>query len=238
MLPPYFFLLLFRYRRNSDGTVHTIMKNWIPITGIVALLASGGYWLTIYPGTVGATTAPAASASPASLNAALVSGSDSTAPLASTAADTAAASKDKTANMQATTSGVNGALSSRSLTPALTRLINPPQTLQMEDRKWAVLGTRDVAQATGQIKVLVLREEASGQLDYRQSALRFMLQPGTDYEAFIRGRRNAQRLFVNAMYGEVAVDAAYIADEYTALSQDKRVVKVQFMPLVVPVKPR
>lgn len=214
------------------------MKNWLPVTGIVALLASSCYWLIMHPGAVGATTASAPSASPASENTALMSGSDSTAPPATTAAGTAAASTENIPNVLATTPGAHGAGSIRALPPALTRSIDPPQTLQIEDRKWVVLGTRDVAQTAGQTKVLVLRDETSGQLDYRQSALRFMLQPGTDYEAFIRGRRNAQRLFVNLMYGEVAVDAAYIADEYTALSRDKRVVKVQFMPLVVPVNLR
>ena len=209
------------------------MKNWIPITAIVALLASGGYWLTMHPGTVGATTTSSASASPTNPSAALISSGDSTVPPASSAVST-----EKTSSMQATTPGANGATNSGGLAPALTRPIDPPQTLLIEDRKWAVLGTRDVVQATGQITVLVLRDEASGQLDYRQSALRFMLQPGTDYEAFIRERRNAQRLFVNVMFGEIAVDAAYIADEYTALSRDKRVVKVQFIPLVVPAKPR
>ena len=79
---------------------------------------------------------------------------------------------------------------------------------------------------------------SSGQLDYRQSALRFVLQPGQDYEAFIRERRNAQRVFVNLLYGDISVDPTTIAAEYTALAADKRVVKVQFIPLVVPSKPR
>ena len=87
-----------------------------------------------------------------------------------------------------------------------------------------------MTQGKRQITVLVLRDEASGQLDYRQSALRLVLQPGTDYEAFIRERRHAQRVFVNPLYADIAVDAALIAFEYTALAADSQVVQVRFIP--------
>ena len=214
------------------------MKNWIPITGIVAVLAAGGYWLVMQPGTLGATTTLATDAPAPGQNANVVQGSSTT---STTAADAsaAAASSAKPSTMQASSSSPQSAETKASSAPvALTRAIDPPQTLQINDRTWAVLGTRDVPQGNGKQTVLVLRDEVSGQLDYRQSALRFVLQPGSDYEALIRERRNAQRLFVNVMYGEIAVDAAYIAAEYSALANDKRVLKVQFMPLVAPVKPR
>jgi hypothetical protein len=211
------------------------MKNWIPVTVVVALLASGGYWLFTHPVTVSATPAIAASAPPSSHNATAAPSTDnSAAPGRSAAAE----SMKKPSDMQATASSLNSAGASSSSAVALTRVIDPLQTLQIGERTWAVLGTRDVAQGNRKQTVLVLRDEASGQLDYRQSALRFVLRPDEDYEAFIRERRNAQRLFVNVLYGEMAVDAAYIAAEYTTLSSDKRVVKVQFMPLVVPARPR
>ena len=122
--------------------------------------------------------------------------------------------------------------------PPLTREFDRPEILQIDDRKWAVLGTRDVLQGNGYLTVLVLRDESSGQLEFRQSALRFVLEPGADYEAFIRGRRNTQRIFVNSLYADVAVASANIAAEYTAFAADTQVLKVQFIPLVVPVKPR
>lgn len=116
--------------------------------------------------------------------------------------------------------------------PELARSL-PEQgaTVNIGDREWRVLGSRELVNASGTQTVLVLRDEASGQLDYRQSALRFVLNEGQDYEAFIRSRSNATRLFANPLYGDIAVDAANIAAEYTALSTDSRVSKVMFIPL-------
>ncbi len=211
------------------------MKNWITVAAVVALLASGGYWFVAHPGTVGATTNISTSVPSPTQNAtATPFAASSAAPDRRTAAE----ATKKPSDLQVTPSNVNRADASDSSIIALTRVIEPLQTLQIGERAWEVLGTRDVPQGNGQQTVLVLRDTASGQLDYRQSALRFELQPGTDYEAFIREHRNAQRLFVNVLYGEVAVDAAYIAAQYTALVSDKRVVKVQFIPLVVSTNPR
>ena len=209
------------------------MKNWTLITAAVALLATGGYWLTLQAGSAGASTASAANASGAGQNDTSAMSSNSTLATAGVAVD-----PPNNLNGQVFNPSANQLNTSGTLNPPLTRAVYPPQTLQIGDRKWTVLGTRDVTQDTGQKSILVLRDEISGQLDYRQSALRFVLQPGNNYEAFIRERRNAQRVFVNVLYGEIAVDAAYIAAEYTALASDKRVAKVQFMPLVVPAKPR
>ncbi len=118
-------------------------------------------------------------------------------------------------------------------TPELTVRLPDPAPVKIGDRDWAVLGTREVVNPAGRLATLVLRDEASGQLDYRQSALRFVLNEGQDYEAFIRSRSNATRLFANPLYGDISVDPANIAAEYTALARDPRVSKVMFIPLEV-----
>lgn len=106
----------------------------------------------------------------------------------------------------------------------------------MAGRDWSVLGTREAVNDGGSQTILVLRDELSGQLEYRQSALRVVLREGLDYESFIRERPHARRLFVNPLYGEIAVDPAQIGAEYLALSSDPRVLKVSFLPIAVPLK--
>ena len=224
------------------------MKKSFFVAGIVALamLLVLGYWWLAPSGSRVATTA--ASTQPAAAQtAAQTTAATPTPPQTTTLpqdGDSRAASGNTYANLPAGVKSASNApepaaaVKSAYPNPALTRVLEPAPTFQIEDRKWAVLGTRDVPQGNTQQTVLVLRDEASGQLDYRQSALRFVLQPGTDYEAFIRERRNAQRVFVNALYGDVSLDPAYIAAEYTALANDKRVVKVQFIPLTMPAKAR
>jgi hypothetical protein len=122
--------------------------------------------------------------------------------------------------------------------PELTRALEQVQSVQMAGRAWSVLGTKDVVNGHGTQVVLVLRDELSGQLDYRQSALRVVLRDGVDYEAFISALPNAKRLFVNSLYGEIGVDAANIGTQYAALTSDARVLKVHFIPLAVPAKSR
>lgn len=122
--------------------------------------------------------------------------------------------------------------------PDLTRPLPQMPEIQIGDRGWRVLGTNDVVNDNGKQTVLVLRDEESGQLAYRQSALRFVLKDGLDYESFISERTRARRLFANPLHGDIAVDAANIGAEYTALSGDPRVVMVVFIPLVVPARPR
>lgn len=223
------------------------MKRWIPITGIVGLLAAGGYWFMANAVSQGKPTTPAASAAPnGSIAPNTVAAGTPVAGESSTLTPSKDSTTGQTSNVPATPPSATNTSASTSTNssangtpaPALTRALEPSQAVVINERPWAVLGTRDVPQGKGQQKVLILRDEASGQLDYRQSALRFELQPGADYEAFIRERRNAQRLFANLLYGEIAVDAANIAAEYTTLAADKRVLKVQFIPLVVPVTPR
>ncbi len=120
--------------------------------------------------------------------------------------------------------------------PSLTRPLPQLPGIQIGDREWKILGTNDVVNDTGKQTVLVLRDEVSGQLAYRQASLRFVLKDGENYEAFIAERSHAKRLFVNILHGDIAVDAANIGAEYTALSHDPRVVKVDFIPLVVPAR--
>lgn len=123
--------------------------------------------------------------------------------------------------------------------PELTRRLSEDGVaVKIGDREWRVLGSREALNASGKQTILVLRDELSGQLDYRQSALRFVLNEGQDYESFIRSRGNATRLFANPLYGDIGVDAANIAAEYTALASDARVNKVMFIPLEVKPKAR
>ncbi len=122
--------------------------------------------------------------------------------------------------------------------PELTRPLEQVQSVQMAGREWSVLGTKDVVNELGKQSVLVLRDEISGQLEYRQSALRVVLREGVDYEAFISALPNAKRLFVNQLYGEIGVDAAYIGAQYASLASDPRVLRVNFIALAVPVRPR
>ena len=122
--------------------------------------------------------------------------------------------------------------------PELTRALEQVQRVQMAGREWSVLGTKDVVNSLGTQVVLVLRDEISGQLEYRQSALRVVLREGVDYEAFISALPNAKRLFVNPLYGEIGVDAAYIGAQYVALAGDPRVLRVHFIPIAVPARAR
>jgi hypothetical protein len=123
-------------------------------------------------------------------------------------------------------------------TPDLTRPLPPMPTIQIGGRDWKVLGTNDIVNDHGKQSILVLRDEESGQLAYRQSALRFVLKDGVDYESFIVERTLARRLFANPLHGDIAVDAADIGAEYAVLSGDPRVIKVVFIPLVVPFRPK
>ncbi|MDD5335172.1 MAG: hypothetical protein PHS32_15685 [Rhodoferax sp.] len=122
--------------------------------------------------------------------------------------------------------------------PALTRQQEPAPKVSMAGRDWLLLGAREVVNGNAKQTIVVLRDELSGQLEYRQSALRVVLREGLDYEAFIRERPHARRLFVNPLYGEIAVDPAQIGAEYLALSSDPRVLKVTFLPIAVPLKAR
>jgi hypothetical protein len=45
-------------------------------------------------------------------------------------------------------------------------------------------------------------------------------------------------LFVNPLYGEIGVDAAYIGAQYASLASDPRVLQVNFIPLAVAARPR
>ncbi|MBP6645283.1 MAG: hypothetical protein KA207_05460 [Burkholderiaceae bacterium] len=122
--------------------------------------------------------------------------------------------------------------------PTPKRSFDNAPVVVVGDREWRVLGARESVDSGKTQTVLVLRDEASGQLHYRQSALRLVLKEGEDYEAFIRERTQARRVFVNPLYGDIAVDAALISAEYTALANDARVSQVMFIPLPTPAKPR
>ena len=124
-------------------------------------------------------------------------------------------------------------------TPELTRALRNPEAVRIGDRDWSVLGVREIVGASGGNQTtLVLRDETSGQLNYRQSALRFVLTEGQDYEAFIRSRGAVTRLFANPLYADIGVDPARIAAEYAALASDRRVAKVMFIPLEVRATPK
>ena len=120
----------------------------------------------------------------------------------------------------------------------LDRELTGTHKVSYDGRERSVLGTKQITNQNGTQAVLLVRDDSSGQIDYWQSGLRFELRPGTDYEAFIRGRSALTRRFVNIEHAQVAVDAASIASEYAALQADPRVVSVSLLPLVMPVRAR
>lgn len=116
----------------------------------------------------------------------------------------------------------------------LSRLLAGNQAVSYDGRMRIVLGTKE-----GSLQpVLLVRDEASGQIDYFQSGLQFRLKPGTDFEAFIRERQAMQRYFNNSDYATVMVDAGSIASEYNALQNDPRVALVTFLKLKTLTNPR
>lgn len=162
------------------------------------------------------------------------------APVASTSAPEAASSVPAVSTPvapapqgQASTTGPTMTQRKAWPAPDLTRALPEPGMVKIGDRDWAILGTRDVQGASGKLTTLVMRDEVSGQLAYSQSALRFVLSEGQDYDGFIRSRPNATRLFANPLYGDMGVDPSRIAAEYAALASDPRVAKVMFIPLEV-----
>ena len=116
----------------------------------------------------------------------------------------------------------------------LTRLLAGDQTVSYDGRARTVLGTKE---SSGQ-PVLLVRDEASGQIDYFQSGLTFRLKPGYDFETFVRERKAMQRHFSNTDYATVLVDAGSIASEYNALQNDPRVTLVTFLKLKTLTNPR
>lgn len=144
------------------------------------------------------------------------------------------------AGSAAATGGASGVgLSPRAWpTPPLSLRLNDPTTVQVGDRPWAVLGTQSLKQGEATTAVLVLRDESSGQLDYRQSALRFSLAAGVDYEAFIAQIPKATRVFANSIYGEAPLEPADIGLAYAHLKGDSRVTSVTFSPLPVHINKR
>ena len=211
------------------------MKKWMPTAAVAVLVATGSYRFMNRPNAANSGIAVADNSAGSNAASMLPEKIDFS-QASTTTASIPATPASQMSSMQTASSAPLSA-SSQAL-PALTRSLDPPQTLTINDRIWAVLGTREVPKGKATQTVLVLRDGISGQLEYRQSALRFVLQPGNDYEAFIRERRDVQRLFVSVLYAEVAVDAASIAGEYTALSSDQRVARVEFLPLTAVAKLR
>jgi hypothetical protein len=116
---------------------------------------------------------------------------------------------------------------------ALSRELTGEHAVSYDGRSRKVLGSKETSNPQSTQTVLLVRDDVSGQIDYWQSALQFVLKPGNDYEAFIRERPALQRRFVNVQQAHVTVDAANIAQEHTALSADPRVASVNFMPVAV-----
>lgn len=115
----------------------------------------------------------------------------------------------------------------------LNRELSGAQSVSYDDRSRTILGTKETKNSQGTQTVLVIRDDSSGQIDYWQPALQFVLKPGTSYEAFMKERPAMQRRFVNIEQAQVAVDAANIAAEHAALRADARVISVNFMPVAV-----
>ncbi len=117
----------------------------------------------------------------------------------------------------------------------LTRVLQGDQAVRYDGRARTVMGTRAAGTKEAPDQALLLvRDEESGQVDYFQSGLQFKLKPGSDLEAFIKERSNMVKLFANADYATVTVDAARIAAEFTALQNDPRVAYVGFLKTKAP----
>ena len=120
----------------------------------------------------------------------------------------------------------------------LTRQLAGDHLLMMEGRQRRVIGSKEVVGVGGASEtVLLLRDELSGQITYHRAGLQFTLKDGSDYEAYIREHPRMRRLFVNPLHAQVAVDAAEIAAEYSALAGDPRVVALRLLnrePVHVP----
>lgn len=123
---------------------------------------------------------------------------------------------------------------SESKSLGLTRQLGTGNTLMYDNRERSVLGTKETTNQNGTQTVLVTRDNRTGQIDYWQPALRIVLQPGNDYEAFIKERSALTRRFVNSEHAQVSVDAAVFAREFGLLSSDPRVASVDFMPVSAP----
>ena len=116
----------------------------------------------------------------------------------------------------------------------ITRVLAGDQAVSYDGRTRTVLGTKNGSAQP----VLLVRDEASGQIDYFQSGLTFRLKPGLNFEAFIGERKAMQRHFSNTDYATVLVDAGSIASEYNALQNDPRVTLVTFLKLKTLTNPR
>lgn len=123
---------------------------------------------------------------------------------------------------------------SESKSLGLTRQLGTGNTLMYDNRERSVLGTKETTNQNGTQTVLVTRDNRTGQIDYWQPALRIVLQPGNDYEAFIKERSALTRRFVNSEHAQVSVDAAAFAREFGLLSSDPRVASVDFMQVSAP----
>ena len=116
----------------------------------------------------------------------------------------------------------------------LTRALAGDQAVSYDGRARTVLGTKNGSAQP----VLLVRDEASGQIDYFQSGLTFRLKPGVNFEAFIGERKAMLPSFSNTDYATVLVDAGSIASEYNALQNDPRVTLVTFLKLKTLTNPR
>jgi hypothetical protein len=185
------------------------------------------------PGAQPGAAAMAATGAGASPGVALTNGAALTAnPGATpTTSPTAAGTVGATGPLAGVAAGGSGLSTKSWPTPPLSLRLGDAPPVQIGERPWAVLGTQVLDRGDVKTAVLVLRDESSGQLDYRQSALRFTLAAGGDYEAYIAQIPGAKRVFANALYGEVVLEPADIAAAYSRLKADGRVATVVFSPL-------
>ena len=113
----------------------------------------------------------------------------------------------------------------------LTTRLSGEQRITLDQRERTILGARVVSADEGAQTLVLSRDEASGQIEYWQPALRFALRPGLDAEAFLRSQPRLRRLFVNADYVDVAVDPGDLAAAFRALASDPAVTGVRLLPL-------
>ncbi len=111
------------------------------------------------------------------------------------------------------------------------------QKVSDEKREQDLLGANPLdpaLPAAGQM--VTLQDRKTGQLSYRLAGVRVVLSDPSHGDAFIAGNADLSRLFVNSQYLDAAVPPSRLAAVLTKLQADQRVVSVDLMRYVAPVK--
>ncbi len=111
------------------------------------------------------------------------------------------------------------------------------QKVSYEKREQDLLGANPLDPALPSAgQMVTLQDRKTGQLSYRLAGVRVVLSDPSQGDAFIAGNADLSRLFVNSQYLDAAVPPSRLAAVLTKLQADQRVVSVDLMRYVAPVK--